>query len=59
MVVSGVHESDAAKAAAADLVAGLASGTAAPLAGAGRHGVIEQPAALAALISELCASLES
>ncbi len=54
LVVVGEFEDEVGKAAADELVAGLTGTTAriATLSGAGRHGVIEQPAALAALVSE-------
>ncbi len=49
-IVVGEHEGDDARATAAALAAELPNATVVTLAGAGRHGVIENPAGLAALI---------
>ncbi len=50
VVVVGEHESADARAAADALAAAVASGRVVTLAGAGRRGVLEQPAALAAIV---------
>jgi len=51
VVVVGEHEPPEARAAADALAAAVGNGTVVTLAGAGRHGVIEQPAALAAIVA--------
>ena len=51
VVVVGEHESAEARAAADALAAAVANGRVVTLAGAGRRGVIEQPAALAAIVA--------
>jgi pimeloyl-ACP methyl ester carboxylesterase len=50
-VVVGEHTEEAARAAATELAGRLAEATVVDLAGAGRRGVLEQPAALAAIVS--------
>ena len=57
IVVIGEHESAEARAAATALAATLPNGRTVDLAGAARHGVLEQPAALAAIIDQLEAQL--
>lgn len=52
LVVVGEHEEEASVAAARALADALPDASVAELAGAGRRGVLEQPAALAALIAE-------
>lgn len=59
VVVVGEHEAPADKDAAAQLVADLPDGRTAVLQGAGRRGVIEQPAALALLVEELLVGVRS
>jgi pimeloyl-ACP methyl ester carboxylesterase len=51
VVIVGEHESAEARAAADALAAAVASGRVVTLAGAGRRGVLEQPAALAAIVA--------
>jgi pimeloyl-ACP methyl ester carboxylesterase len=51
-IVVGEHTEDAARAAAADLAGRLPNASVVDLPGAGRRAVIEQPAALAALVAE-------
>jgi pimeloyl-ACP methyl ester carboxylesterase len=51
VVVVGEHEPAEAKAAADTLAGAVANGRIEPLAGAGRRGVLEQPAALAAVVA--------
>lgn len=50
-VVVGEHEDDDARAAAAALAGAVRTGAVVTLAGAGRRGVLEQPAGLAALVA--------
>jgi pimeloyl-ACP methyl ester carboxylesterase len=51
VVVVGEHEPAEARAAAEELAAGVRAGRVVTLAGAGRRGVLEQPAALAAVVA--------
>jgi pimeloyl-ACP methyl ester carboxylesterase len=51
LVVVGEHEPSEARAAAEALAASVADGRVVELAGAGRRGVVEQPAGLAALVA--------
>jgi pimeloyl-ACP methyl ester carboxylesterase len=51
-VIVGEHEPDDAKAAADRLAAAVPNGRVVELSGAGRRGVLEQPAALAALVAQ-------
>lgn len=51
-VVVGEHEPPEARVAAGGVAAAVARGRVAPLAGAGRRGVLEQPAGLAAIVAE-------
>jgi len=51
-VIVGEHEPDDAKAAAEALAAAVVDGRVVELAGAGRRGVVEQPAALAELVAQ-------
>ena len=53
LVVVGEHETDAARAAATALADALPDGRTITLAGAARNGVVEQPAALAAVVDQL------
>lgn len=53
VIVLGEHEDDAARATAEALAAELSDARIVTLAGAGRHGVIENPAGLAGVISEV------
>ncbi|MEM7337001.1 MAG: alpha/beta hydrolase [Actinomycetota bacterium] len=55
LIVTGAHQPEAEVARAADLIGHLPAATHETLAGAGRHGVLEQPAALAALIDRFLA----
>jgi 3-oxoadipate enol-lactonase len=55
VVVVGEHETAEARAAADALAASVRTGRVVTLAGAGRHGVIEQPAALAAIVAAVAA----
>jgi len=50
-VVVGEHEDDGARVGAEALAAGVKKGRVVTLAGAGRRGVVEQPAALAAIVA--------
>ena len=52
VVVVGEHEPPEARAAAEALAAAVSNGRVVELAGAGRRGVLEQPAALAAIVAE-------
>ncbi len=58
LVVIGEHEEAASAAAARSLAEALPSATTETLAGAGRRGVLEQPAALAALVSSFSEGLD-
>jgi 3-oxoadipate enol-lactonase len=51
-IVVGEHTEETARAAAADLASRLPSAAVVDLPGAGRRGVVEQPAALAAIVAE-------
>jgi pimeloyl-ACP methyl ester carboxylesterase len=51
-IVVGEHTGEAARAAAADLAGHLPNASVVDLPGAGRRGVVEQPAALAAIVAE-------
>jgi pimeloyl-ACP methyl ester carboxylesterase len=51
-IVVGEHTEEAARAAAAELADRLANATVVDLPGAGRRGVVEQPAALASFVAE-------
>ena len=53
----GEHEPAEARAAAEDLAAAVADGRVVELAGAGRRGVVEQPAALAAIVAGAAAGV--
>jgi pimeloyl-ACP methyl ester carboxylesterase len=55
IVVVGEHEPADARAAAEHLAAAVADGRVVDLPGAGRRGVVEQPAALAAIVAEVAA----
>lgn len=57
VVVVGEHETDEARAAAAALAAAVGTGRVETLAGAGRRGVVEQPAGLAALVATVAATV--
>lgn len=57
LVVIGEHEEDASAAAARSLADALPNASTETLAGAGRRGVLEQPAALAALVSSFSEGL--
>ncbi len=59
MVVIGEHEEEASAAGAEAFAGRLAAGTVERLAGAGRRGVLEQPAALAAAITGFVAGIDS
>ena len=51
VVIVGEHEPPEARAAAEALAAAVSTGRVAELAGAGRRGVVEQPAGLAAIVA--------
>ncbi|MGI9614557.1 MAG: alpha/beta fold hydrolase [Acidimicrobiales bacterium] len=59
MVVVGEHEDEPSAAGATALAERLAGATVTELAGAGRHGVLEQPETLGATIADFAATLEN